>query len=1514
MSHTLWRSYWENDVDRFRRLVAPAPVSKHVGGPNGFRHGGSSGPGANLGKAEINSRDHAGLTLLLRAASSTSENAIAIVEALLEHPAIDIYARDPESGWNALHRALYAGNIAIARLLLRAEQRIMTETLVGTANSRVGQLIKTKDREGNSPFDLYNSTIAARRATDALEADDSDTESTVSSLDEMNRNTNDPHGLPGDELYTFGSNKNLSLGVGDESDRQFPERLQLHRPEHLIESLCRDSLEATDAARASNNGSEEGAVPALMRERPMHIRDVVLAKFHSAVLTNDPVSNLYICGVGRGGRLGLGDENTRFRFVPVQGPLSGRRVSHVALGQNHTLAVVGNGELWSWGSNAMSQLGYALPTPARADEEPVSLTPRQVFGPLKKEVIVGIAASAVHSVAHSSSSLYCWGRNLGQLGLMDADSRSLEIQSAPRKVAASLISTPILMVSAIDKATTCLLASNTVFVFTSYGYNIVKFPAPDIFVNTRLGASSTSRTPRNLNKIKAISSGGEAIATLSARGDLFLMNLNHHVDTMSATSTTNPVKIKKGAVSQAQCIWSAKKEGVTSFGVGENGSVIISTESGAVWRRVKRSKAKDAAAPGSGEIKRKHFKFQRVPGITNAVTVRSSTFGAFAAIRRDCTSVAERIEVTGQSLWDDLASLCPLEDFESRESHGGNAKPSLKYWDAELAKKKIGQTAYQVLKSPDLESDLEPYLGMLGLGGFGFDAVACTMSAPGLVIPIHAWVLAARSTVLRKALASFRDDGQGEIPEVLKIERNTHGQAVLTFDGLDIFSLLNLVLYAYKDEVVPVWNYLREVPHLSFRYRQVRVELMKLAARLNMMKLEAGARMQARIIKSLDEDFRLAVQDHSFLESGDALLELDGAEVPVHSYLLRRRCPFFHGLFAGRSDGGWLAGRLERQAGGEEMVRVDLSHFEPRAFRHVLLHMYGDVGLGLFDEVISSNIDQFSELVMDVMSMANELMLDRLSQICQQVISRFVTGRNISHLLNEISPCSVEDFKNAGLEYACLHMEMMLENHLLDDLDDDLMYELDEVVRENQLARAPFSRSGRAEMLLHERYPELVEDIEEERRRRAKEMAWKAAHKEDERKLSLSYRTKFGSLEDGLQGSPTGDKPRRKPRAASREPNTPPLRPQASQGDLIFNMDEDEAPLERPEPESPLLRQADKRTPCGTSRSGTRAQRRQPLDLTSPVSSPSTPSKGDGYPREAKAGSPWGAPALPVDKLDLRSIMSQDAGPSGIATGLAAQKSGETVQTPKATPGKLSQKERKRQQQLEASQRQAEREQASESKVPWKVARVPRMSLKDVFSPLPASPTPQPTPPPRAVSGPVKPLVAAETTPSSASRRTASPDTRFSGQTRRNASPSSSRMTPHSKPTRYAEPSLGLSMEDIIGQQRREVELVKEAVAKRPLADIQQEQAFQEWWDQESRRACEEEARKAARGPPAREGDRERGKSRARRGRGKARGGGGTGDGAALPRRADVAASASRGRGDGHSRGVRGRGGKVPAS
>jgi hypothetical protein len=735
-------------------------------------------------------------------------------------------------------------------------------------------------------------------------------------------------------------------------------------------------------------------------------------------------------------------------------------------------------------------------------------------------------------------------------------------------------------------------------------------------------------------------------------------------------------------------------------------------------------------------------------------------------------------------------------------------------------------------------------------------------------------------------------------------------QIAVTLTSLDIISLLNLVVYMYEDRVIPAWNYTRHDSSLAYRYRQIRAEVVRTASNLELGKLEAAAQKQVDPQRQLDQDLRSALEDPLFFDDADAVVELDGDEIPVHSSFLCRRCPFFEGLFYGRSQGMWLANRLAAQ-GPSERIPVDLKHIDPETFKFVLSYLYSDTGDQMFDGVVTDNLDEFTDLVMDVLSVANELMLDRLSQICQQVLARFINTRNIAHFLNAISPCSVTEFKDAGLEYITLQLENMLENNLLADLDEELLLDLDEVVRGNQLARYPFVRSGRAALLLHEQYPNLAQDIDEERQRRVKEMAFKASQKEDERKLSSSLKGKFGSLEDIHPASPSMDKSKGKGAARRNEPFSPDLRPKAGQPDLMFDMDEDEGPLDSPSirPERALSSrkkiELDQIPPLSESFRGQRPKpvRDSPLGA-SPAGLGLTPTSLAGQPSatpSVKPGSPWASAKLPTAKLDLREIMDETPpARSALSAGLAAQQAKEASSKP--SQAKMSQKERKKLQQLQAEQA-AQFAQALSDKTAWEKPKTdPRPSpWKAASSESKVASKDNQADAPKSAPPVTKPLVAAEASAKSIPRRTQSPDTRHSGQSRTpaatppvrpsprisststfSADMSNKPVVPHSKsyikPATKSEPIIGLSMADIIDQERRNLESVKEAVAKRSLQEIQQEQAFQEWWEEESRRTQEEEARRSNR-----EKEREEGKSssKGRRGRsGKPRGGGVRGAGA----------------------------------
>ncbi len=265
--------------------------------------------------------------------------------------------------------------------------------------------------------------------------------------------------------------------------------------------------------------------------------------------------------------------------------------------------------------------------------------------------------------------------------------------------------------------------------------------------------------------------------------------------------------------------------------------------------------------------------------------------------------------------------------------------------------------------------------------------------------------------------------------------------------------------------------------------------------------------------------------------------------------------------------GQWLAGRRAEQ-GALDKTRIDFKHMDPRAFRYVLKYLYGDFGAELFDPAVSGSLDEFLDDVMGVLAIADELMLDRLSQICQLVMGRFVNTRNIAQLLNDIGPFAVTEFKDAGLEYICLQMESMLENHHLDELDGDLLLELDQVVQENQAAQLHYASKGGSRNDYSRSTPELAFDIDEERQRRVREMAFRASQREDEKKLSSSFKGRYGSLDDSMAITP--DKSKRASRAGKNEPFSPELRPKLSHVDLMFDMDEEHgspinSPLSKPQ-------------------------------------------------------------------------------------------------------------------------------------------------------------------------------------------------------------------------------------------------------------------------------------------------------------------------------------------------------------
>ncbi|KAK6351272.1 hypothetical protein TWF718_004437 [Orbilia javanica] len=1555
MSSHLWRAYFENDLEKFRGLLGLS--EDRTGGTNEYTAGsltnisespfdlsspprrqsafsGYTAAQSNESKAtplnrfQINSRLPAniianplasatGLTLLHHAASA---NKLEFVEALLKHPQTDLFLQDFESGWTALHRSLYFGNISVAKQILSKDDGI--------------GLVKIKDREGNSPFELFESTIKVETIKHGLKPDTTD-EFDENSEDEEDTESEDPDlevgefkgEYLGDETFVWGSNKNVSLGFSDGDDRQFPERMPIPKP--------------------GSGGSQDS----LITFAPTYVRDFQLAKFHSAMITTATSNNLYVCGHGQGGRLGLGHESTEFTFKRVELP---RRVRTVALGQDHTIAVLENGDVFTWGTGRYGQLGYPGNID-KNDKEEYQLVPRQVFTNLRREKVIGAAASKHHSVVHTADSIFVFGKNEGQLGLIDSDSRTLEAQTSPRKVTATALSEQLIsMVTATDKATAILLENHDVWVLMNFGIMKLTFPF-ERFPNTGIKPTRpTSKYQSKPNFITKISSGGNTIAALARMGDVFTINVEK-----STATTTRSLPVP-------QRIWSLRKRhmAVRDVDVGQEGAVIICTESGSVWQRTRRSKVKEtqglggtsSTTPTAPQLvdRAKDYKFSRIPGLTHIVGVRSNAFGSFAAIRRDVDILKTQLGVRDPTLWDDLGSLLSFhDDFKShdnKEKTGETTKldPSdlrerAMYWF-------LQEDFVNVLKETIHEMDLTEYDTVIR---------SAELDELGISVPAHSFMLTSRCPQLRSLFAKAMKSRAVRHESIAELHHHPGGTFDLTFKGINWFSLLIFIFYLYKDVVVTVWTKFSKNKDQVLLFQQVRTDLGLLASSFGLKQLAVVTSGLYSTKLTLDTNLEEALSDPLFSETGDMLLELKDDTIKVHSSLLCARCSFFDALYHGGS-GRWLATRKgEEDYAADQLIRVDMKHVTFETMSIVLKFLYSDKSLHLFDtaKTTEDGMDAFIDLIIDVLSVANELMLDRLVEICHRVIGRFVNTRNATSILAAISESSVPTFKEVCFEYIFRNLDTMMETRALEEFDEDLMAELDEAVKERQLAYMPFTRSGRAEAELLERHPHLAASADNEQQELLQLLEGGPIPSSSTAEVDFaSSPASYRQSSSFRAGSYEKQRRRRSSKSGQERPpaKTPPLLP-VQGSELIFDMDdEDSGSKSRKTPisQSPALNRNDSYGLGTTPKTDVWYDSKgKQIGLEGVLVSPSQGPLNQAIPGET-ASKPWTlGPGIQSSKLDMREIITQASKnrTSNLSLGLSSASidtagvgglPASNFTAPITT--KVSQKERKRQQQLQAQQAACSPAPALASTPdkptiapkasPWKVVRSPSNPLS-----LQQQPPPSPLSTPRKENAPNKLLDVSQTPPPTQSllnfntppRQVTSPKGTQPVVSKHNlptpppqahtlrynssgnvipAGPSKSVSSPtQPRSERYDDfPALSGRVEqfhvplaEIIQQEQIQQDIIKGKGPKQSLQEIQQEQEFLDWWEKESERYQQEEHEKQIlqQGQKAAGTNRGRGRGGARGGKANLRGRGGkVTQSDQNPKQAkDIPASAKRG-------------------
>ncbi|KAF8983690.1 hypothetical protein BGZ46_009738 [Entomortierella lignicola] len=974
----------------------------HAQGHATVNHSKISGPhGFTMDKDKnvyINQRDEFGYTSLHRAVAS---NHIDKVKALLSNPKLDVNDKDLESGWTALHRALYFGNLRIALLL--------------TQHKDIDMTIEDKDR--NTAIDLCQATLPV-------------------SLKEGP--------CPADALYTWGSNSNFTLGHNDGDDRKIPELVKFPYQTNTI------------------------TFPRVKSAKPT-LYQLSMSKFHTAIATSEPGFSAKIWGFGTNGRLGS-DRKMQLSPAPVTG-VSGNIV-FTALGRDHTVYITGKGEVYTLGNNKYGQLGYASEIPKNG-QDPIQNAPKRVILTIAKLAIVGAAASKWHTVVHTDTELYTFGFNYGQLGY----ERKGDVQIGPRKVA-SIPPGLIMQVAASDSATACLMSSNDVIVFHKYVYHKVNFslyPYPDWFSTINMYNILNANRPRKIscseNKFGMMTGWGDihvwSYPEVDAGITLGSLPPNHSIPFSSITPPDKPRRIWTFGGDRTKAI---------DFAMGQNGSVIMLTKGGHVY-----------IGTNKGSSVGRNVKWKRVAHLDRVVQVYANPSGAWAAMRSE-SALTPVVVRPGRLASDFEQSLSQFHLYRNNEKNYGKSienKTASEDDDDDDEDQKVEVDPWRidtqgwqdiekswdfdVVPLLDLTTESADYKGMSVSGSHLFDV---ELQAGKRILGAHRIILAARSPVFHRA---FVDTAQtitkaGSLVTITPNEDGSSRRILYTVMlNVEFATAALLLQFLYSDRFDPFWDAL-DLPKANKQYAlKVRQQLYHLSLELSLPTLQAALQYSFTHVcsPSLSKNMDQIIQDpSSFQKLVDVRLLLkDGESVDAHQMILGHRSPFFNAIFV-RTD-EWIRGRQgsRKLPGTDEetedgILELDMKHMDLESMALVMKYIYTDCGPELFDSTEKDDMDDLIQLVINVLEIADELLMDRLKEICEKVLGEQVRAKTVVTFLEIALMYAADSLKITCIDYLCHNVEMMLDQRWLEGVDDDILMLIEESLKKKQDVFMPYVRSG----------------------------------------------------------------------------------------------------------------------------------------------------------------------------------------------------------------------------------------------------------------------------------------------------------------------------------------------------------------------------------------------------------------------------------------------------------------------
>ena len=850
----------------------------------------------------------------------------------------------------------------------------------------------------------------------------------------------------------LGANNRKQLGLGEYDEVSMPSQL-LH--DHFKLNDSSDTITST-----------------LMKPR---YKQVEVSKNHSLILTME--GYVFSSGIGSGGRLGHGEDNNNYSHHKIIDFFhdNDKLVKKISISNNHSIALTTENEIYGWGLNSYNQLGFTSATSSKDFRDIFESTASPIMGDLKKNgaLIEGIATSKIHSIAYTKHDVFFWGLNIGQMGipstspdlelkLNDSTFRG-EVVTSPKKVS---LRDDIKLVTTCDICTLLVTERNDIHLYYQYQHvKLPKIPTRGVSDND-FDVFKPSRLTRPVEIRKIIMKSTSYCVVLLETGDVYTFKIN-------------PNDLKTVKYNQ---VWRAYDQdmAVSDVDTSEDGSIVLCTRNGSVFIKSTQPPTKTKTFTESSlTLAMTKNKFKKVDNINRVVKVACDTrFMSFGFIRDDIDMLPLKLQKN--DFFEDINQLSPIYDLELdrkqdqllRVDHNLNTYisrflyPNNSRYDGEEDEedegtthnatsveevdilKKIQQTRYDfsALKREKVsntyeklcENSISRFIEELKSDiGFliykysvkdkaedkGYDCIITVEQYPEFSLGIHKLIFQARSPVFQRIFKQvdideiFVDDGFSA-----KYDQVTNEFRITS--KLNIISLLVFVHFIYSNKVIEIWRDGDISKNSSLR--EIKSEYEKLVRTFNIWQSKASqftSGLISLMIQTLESN------------TGDVLIKLGDGDIRCDSYILKTRSAFFETLLSSRWE--------------SPVNSLDFSGLSKFQFNFILQHLYGQNNYDLFEyfKFQFEEADEFVNTLLELIEIADELLLFQLKALCQLAISDFISLDNVLILLVHSDYLSASKLFMNCCWYVYNNLEVLLFDNAWKDLPFDIIRKLETQIK-----------------------------------------------------------------------------------------------------------------------------------------------------------------------------------------------------------------------------------------------------------------------------------------------------------------------------------------------------------------------------------------------------------------------------------------------------------------------------------